>query len=63
MAPVTAEKRPASLISRDNVGTRRERRAMPRYQWLTSRPHKEILARAEQSRERVEHMSARLMAA
>ena len=60
---VTAEKRPANLMSRGNVGTRRERRATPRYQWLTSRPHKEIMASAEQYRQRVEHMSARLVAA
>jgi hypothetical protein len=60
---VTAEKLPANLLSRGNVGTRRERRATPRYQWLTSRPHKEIAARAEQYRQRVEHISARLVAA
>jgi hypothetical protein len=60
---VTAEKLPANLLSRGNVGTRRERRATPRYQWLSSRPHKEIAARAEQYRQRVEHISARLVAA
>lgn len=58
----TAEKLPANLLSRGNVGTRRERRATPRHQWLTSRPHKEIAARAEQYRQRVEHISARLVA-
>jgi hypothetical protein len=60
---VTAEKRPANLLSRGNVGSRRERRATPRHQWLTSRPHKEIMGRAEQYRQRVEHISARLVAA
>jgi hypothetical protein len=60
---VTAEKLPANLLSRGNVGTRRERRATPRYQWLSSRPHKEIAARSEQYRQRIERISARLVAA
>ena len=61
---VTAEKRPANLLSRGNVGSRRESpRATPRHHWLTSRPHKEIMARAEHYRQRVEHISARLVAA
>ena len=60
---VTAEKRPANLLSRGNVGSRRERRATPRHQWLTSRPHKEITARAQQYRVRIERIGARPAAA
>jgi hypothetical protein len=61
--PVTAEKRPASLLSRGNVGSRRERRAMPHSQWLTSLPYKEIMSRSEHYRERIQHIAMRMEAA
>ena len=44
---ITAEKRPTNMLLRGNVGSRRERRATPRYQWLPSLPHREITGRAE----------------
>lgn len=49
----TAEKRPVSLLSRGNVGSRRERRRVIRTHWIPSHPHKEITRRAEQYRERL----------
>ncbi len=50
---VTGEKRPTSMAQRGDVGSRRERRRTPRYQWLNSLPHKEIMGRAEHYRQEV----------
>ncbi len=60
---VTAEKHPASVLSRGNVGSRRERRATPRSQWLNSLPHEEIMNRADHYHERVQNVLARMEAA
>lgn len=60
---VTPEKRLSDLISRGNVGSRRERRATPRHLWVLSRPHKEISERSKLYRQRVERIDARRAAA
>jgi hypothetical protein len=44
---VTPEKHPASMALRGNVGSRRERRGVPRYQWLQSLSHRKITTNAE----------------
>ena len=49
-----AEKRPVSMNQRGNVGSRRERRRIPREQWLVSVPHKEITRRATDYRQRLD---------
>jgi len=49
---MTSEKRPVSMAQRGNVGSRRERRRLPREQWLVSVPHKEITRRAADYRRR-----------
>jgi hypothetical protein len=58
----TAQKH-ANILSRGNVGSRRERRRTPREQWIPSQAHKEITHRAEEYRKRVQHIRARLIAA
>jgi len=60
---ITAEKRPTNLLNRGNVGSRRERRAIQRSQWLVSLPHKEITRRAEHYRQRMQEMLTRKVAA
>jgi hypothetical protein len=60
---LTAEKHPSSMQSRGNVGTRRERRATPRYQWIESVTHREILSRAKTYRQRIQQIVARRPAA
>ena len=60
---LTAEKHPASMQSRGNVGTRRERRATPHYQWMESVTHREIMSRAKNYRQRVQQIVARRPAA
>jgi hypothetical protein len=51
---MTAEKRPVSMAQRGNVGSRRERRRLPREQWLVSVPHREITRRAADYRQRLD---------
>lgn len=58
----TAQKQP-NVLSRGNVGSRRERRRTPREQWLVSHPHREIMRRAELYRQRMETIVARRKAA
>ena len=60
---LTAEKRPTGMTQRGNVGSRRERRRTPRYQWVTSALHKEILRNAEKYRRRIENIQSRRAAA
>jgi hypothetical protein len=60
---VTPERTPTSMMIRGNVGSRRERRATPRYQWLTSKPHGEILKRAKLYEGRLEKIMERRIAA
>jgi len=50
---VTPEKRPTNTLLRGNVGSRRERRAAPRDQWVASLAHRQITSRAVQYRKRV----------
>lgn len=59
----TVEKKPMETLNRGNVGSRRERRATPRSQWILSRPHKEITERAREYEKRMEHIEARRAAA
>jgi hypothetical protein len=60
---VTAEKHPLSVQSRGNVGSRRERSAAPRYEWMPSATHREIVSRAKSYRQRMQHIIARRPAA
>jgi hypothetical protein len=60
---VTAEKTPASILIRGNVGSRRERRGVPRHQWLKSLPHKQITSNSAKYRERIHAVSAKRKAA
>ena len=56
---VTAEKHPTSMQLRGNVGSRRERRGLPRYQWLSTLPHRQIVTRSEQYLRRVSEIQKR----
>ena len=56
---VTAEKTPASFLIRGNVGSRRERRSVPRYQWLKSLPHKQITSNLTKYLERTHAVAKR----
>jgi len=60
---VTAEKTPASILIRGDVGSRRERRTVPRYQWLKSLPHKQIASNAAKYRERTQAVVGKRKAA
>ena len=60
---VTAEKHPTSASSRASVGTRRERRRVPRSQLLTSRPHNEIMKRMHDYIQRIGRIDSRRVAA
>jgi hypothetical protein len=60
---LTAEKHPLSVQSRGNVGSRRERRAAPRYEWMPSVTHREIVSRAKSYRQRIQQIIARRPAA
>jgi hypothetical protein len=57
----TAQKH-ANILSRGNVGSRRERRRTPRDQWITSQSHKEITTRAQEYRRRVQLIRERIAA-
>jgi hypothetical protein len=49
----TAEKRPANLLHRGTVGTRRERRTIPHDQWLNSLPQRKIVSNAQKYRQQL----------
>ena len=51
------------MLSRGNVGSRRERRRTARQEWMLSHPHKEIMRRAELYRQRVQRILTRRAAA
>jgi hypothetical protein len=59
----TAEKIPKNLKYRGHVGSRRERRSVPRTQWLASRPHHVIAANAQGYRRRVQSIRQHALAA
>ena len=60
---LTAEKKLTETLQRGNVGSRRERRRVPREHWVVSHTHKEIAHRAELYRERLKQMISRKAAA
>jgi hypothetical protein len=60
---VTAEKMPASTFSRGNVGSRRERRTVPRSQWVNSLSHRQITANFAKYSERNHAIARKLKAA
>jgi hypothetical protein len=49
----TAEKIPTSVKQRGKVGSRRERRATPRIQWVNSLPQRKIVGNAHEYRKHV----------
>jgi hypothetical protein len=58
----TAEKRPANLLHRGPVGTRRERRSIPRDQWINSLAQRKIVG-AQKYRQQLETIQQRRKAA
>lgn len=58
----TAEKVPKNARFRGHVGSRRERRAVPRVQWLKSLPHKTIVANAQRYRRHVQEIRQHALA-
>lgn len=50
----TAEKRPANVLHRGGVGTRRERRGIPHDQWVNSLPQRKIASNAQKYRQQIE---------
>jgi len=59
----TAEKRPANLLHRGGVGTRRERRAIPHDQWINSLPQRKIASNAQKYRQQIETIQLKRKAA
>jgi hypothetical protein len=59
----TAEKRPANLVHRGAVGTRRERRSLPRDQWINSLTQRKIVGNAQKYRQQLETIQQRRKAA
>jgi hypothetical protein len=59
----TAEKRPTSMKYRGDVGSRRERRNIPREQWLASLPSRKIIVNAQQYRQHLQMIERRREAA
>ena len=59
----TAERNPTNLRHRGHVGSRRERRAIPRDQWLTSLPQRKITTNAQQYRQHMQTIQRRREAA
>jgi len=59
----TAEKTPLNLRHRAHVGSRRERRAVSRTQWLTSLPMRKIVNNAQQYRQHLQTIQRRKQAA
>ncbi len=51
---LTAEKTPVDLRHRGQVGTRRERRSVPRHKWLQSLPQRKITSNAQHYRQHVQ---------
>ena len=59
----TAEKHPSNLKHRGNVGTRRERSATPRDQWVTSLLQRRMVSNAQQFRQNLQTIRHRSAAA
>jgi len=59
----TAEKKPKNLRHRGHVGSRRERRSVPRPQWLKSLPHNIIATNAQGYRRHVQSIRREVLAA
>jgi hypothetical protein len=59
----TAEKRPANLLHRGGIGTRRERRNIPRDQWINSLPQRKIAGNAQKYRQNLQTIQQRRQAA
>ena len=59
----TAEKRPTNLRNRGTVGTRRERRNIPRDLWVNSLPQRKIVGNAQKYRQQLETIQQRREAA
>ncbi|MGH9493895.1 MAG: hypothetical protein ACRD3B_02760, partial [Candidatus Sulfotelmatobacter sp.] len=59
----TAEKVPQNLRFRGHVGSRRERRSVPRVQWLKSHPHNIIAANSQRYRRHVQTIRRQVLAA
>jgi hypothetical protein len=59
----TAEKRPANLLHRGGIGTRRERRSIPHDQWINSLPQRKIVGNAQKYRQQLETIQQRRKAA
>ncbi len=59
----TAEKHPTNLRHRARVGSRRERRSIPRTEWLTSLPHRRITGNAQEYRKHLQTIQRRREAA
>jgi hypothetical protein len=59
----TMEEKPVNMKFRGAVGSRRERRATPRLQWVTSLPQRRISTNAQQYRQHLESIRLRREAA
>ncbi len=59
----TAEKHPTNLRHRGHVGCRRERRSIPRTEWLTSLPQRKITHNAQQYLQHLQTLHRRKPAA
>jgi hypothetical protein len=59
----TTEKHPVNLRHRGSVGSRRERRSIPRQQWITSLPQRKIVSNAQQYHQHLQAIQRRREAA
>jgi hypothetical protein len=59
----TADKRPASVLHRGAVGTRRERRSVPHELWINSLPQRKIAGNAQKYRQTLQTIQKRREAA
>jgi hypothetical protein len=59
----TPERIPANMRQRGHVGSRRERRNLPRIQWLNSLPQRKIINNAHQYRQHLQTILRRREAA
>jgi hypothetical protein len=57
------DQRPTSLLHRGTVGTRRERRSIPRDQWVNSLPQRKIASNAQRYRQQLETIQQKREAA
>ena len=60
---LTAEKNLTNTLFRGDVGTRRERRRIPRQHWVRSRSHREIVHLAQLYQQRLQQIGTRKAAA